>query len=80
MEPEDRDLLRRTFELSQKNSKILESIKKSMFWGRVMRYVYWAILLGAAVGAYYFIEPYVDQMLEVYGGVRGSINNLLDKN
>ncbi|HEY4515704.1 MAG TPA: hypothetical protein VJH67_00755 [Candidatus Paceibacterota bacterium] len=76
MEPEDRDLLRRTFELSQKNSKILESIKKSMFWGRVMRYVYWAILLGAAVGAYYFIEPYVDQMLEVYGGVKGSINNL----
>ena len=47
-----------------------------MFWGRVMRYVYWAILLGAAVGAYYFIEPYVDQMLEVYGGVKGSINNL----
>jgi uncharacterized membrane protein len=75
MDQEDKELLRRTFEVSQRNNKILESIKQSMFWGRVFRYVYWAVIIGAAVGAYYFIEPYVGQILQVYGGVKGGINN-----
>jgi len=76
MNEEDQELLRKTFELSQRNNKILESIKQSMFWGRVFRYIYWAIIIGAGVGAYYFIQPYIDQILETYSGFKGSINSI----
>ena len=76
MGEEEKELLRRTFDMAQKNNKILESIQRSMFWGRVMRYVYWAIIIGGAIGLYYFVEPYVDQVLQVYGGIKGGINNL----
>lgn len=76
MDQEDKELLRRILDISQRNNKILESIKQGMFWGRVFRYIYWAVIIGAAIGAYYFIEPYVDQILQVYGGVKGGINNL----
>lgn len=76
MDQEDKEILRKTLDVTQKNNKILEQMKQSMFWGRVFRYIYWAIILGVAVGAYYFIEPYIDQMLQVYGGFKGDINNI----
>ncbi|MEK7117383.1 MAG: hypothetical protein AAB861_01260 [Patescibacteria group bacterium] len=76
MDQEDKEILRKTLDVAQKNNRILEQMKRSMFWGRVMRYIYWAIILGVGVGAYYFIEPYIDQILSVYGGFKGNINSI----
>ncbi len=78
MDHEDKELLRRILDISQKNNKILESIKQSMFWGRIFRYVYWALIIGTAIGAYYFVEPYIDQILEAYGGFKGGINSIFE--
>jgi hypothetical protein len=75
MDQEDKELLRRILDISQKNNRILESIKQSMFWSRVFRYIYWAIIIGTAIGAYYFLEPYIEEVLQIYGGVKGGINN-----
>jgi hypothetical protein len=76
MEPEDKEILRRVLELSQKNNKMLHSIQRSMFWGKVYRYIYWIIIIGVAIGAYYYLEPYINGILQVYGSVKDNVTNI----
>ncbi len=80
MDQEDKKLLQETLALAQENNKMLRSLRRSMIWGRVMSFLYWALIIGSAVGAYYFIQPYVDQLIGVYGGAKSnldSVNSLL---
>jgi len=68
MDPESKELLQATLELAQENNKMLHSMKRSMQMSRIMSYVYWAFIIGSALGAYYFVQPYIDQLLDAYGG------------
>jgi hypothetical protein len=79
MEPEEREILRRVLELSQKNNRMLQSIQRSMFWSKLMRYIYWIIIIGAAVGAYYFIDPYITGVIDTYNSLKGNISNIIQK-
>lgn len=76
MDPEDKSTLRKILELEQKNSKILSQMQRSMFWGRVFRTVYWVVIIAAAVGAYYYIEPYINGIIETYSGFKGNIKDI----
>jgi hypothetical protein len=76
MEAEDKEILKRVLELSQKNNRMLQSIQRSMFWSKVYRYIYWIIIVGAAIGAYYYLEPYIDGVLQVYGSVKENVTNI----
>ncbi len=76
MDPENKETLRKILELEQKNHKMLTSIHKSMFWSKVFRVIYWVIIIAATVGAYYYIEPYINGIIEAYGGFKGDILNI----
>jgi len=76
MSPEERELLDRSVELSEENNKMLHSMRRSMRIRSFMTVVYWVIIIGSAVGAYYFIQPYVDQIVNVYGGAKNDLNNI----
>jgi len=75
MEPEEKEMLKRTLELSRENNKILHSIKSSMFWGKVFRIIYWVIIIGAAVGVYYYIEPYINSAVSTYGSFKNTLQS-----
>ena len=75
MQPEEREMLKKTLELAQENNKMLHSIRRGMFWGRVMRVIYWIIIIGAAVGVYYYITPYIDSAINGYGNVKIDLKN-----
>ncbi len=78
MQPDEKEMLKKTLELAQENNKMLHSINRSMMWGRIVRYVYWLFIIGAAVGLYYYIEPYIDAAIGAYGGVKGDIQSFGD--
>lgn len=78
MTPEEKEMLKKTLELAQENNHILHSLKRSMFWGRVSRIVYWVIIIGVAIGAYYYITPYIDNAINAYGSVKGNIQGFGD--
>lgn len=75
MDPESKELLKATLELSQENNKMLHSMRRSMQMSRVMSSIYWLFIIGSAVGAYYYIQPYVDQLLGVYEGANDTLNS-----
>jgi len=80
MDPESKKLLEETFELEKENNKILRSIKHSMFWSRVMNTLYWLIIIGVSVGAFYFLQPYFDKILNLYNSVTGAQQKLDTEN
>lgn len=60
MTPEEKALLDSTYSLVKENNDILRSMQKR---GRIsfgLRILYWALIIGISVGAFYFIQPYVD--------------------
>ncbi|MFA5792140.1 MAG: hypothetical protein WC884_03855 [Candidatus Paceibacterota bacterium] len=75
MDPESKKLLDRTLELAEENNKMLHSMMRSMRFQRIMSILYWIFIIGSAVGAYYLIQPYVDQLIGLYGGAGDVLNN-----
>ena len=75
MSPEERELLNRSVLLAEDNNKILHSMKRSMFWARVMSALYWILIIGISVGAFYFVQPYLDQVMKTYGSVSNALKN-----
>lgn len=58
--------LREMLELTRENNKILQGIQRSNRVGRLFRIVYWMFIIGSFVGTYYYLQPYIDQMLQLY--------------
>ncbi len=76
MDPESKRLLEENLALTQENNKMLHTLKSAMLWSRVMSVLYWVLIIGSALGAYYFIQPYIDQLLEVYGGAKSNLDSI----
>jgi len=76
MSPEERELLNKSASLAEDNNKMLHSIRRSMRLASFVRIIYWVLIIGSAVGAYYFIQPYIDQLIGVYGGTKSNLNNI----
>jgi len=78
MSPEERELFKRSIALAEENNDILRSIQRSMRLARFMSILYWVFIIGSAVGAYYLIQPYIEQIMGIYGSGVGSFNDLLN--
>ena len=76
MDPESKKLLEETLQISKENNVILHKLRRSMQIRRVLSVVYWTVIIGSAIGAYYFIEPYVDRASEFYGGAQSNFESL----
>ncbi len=75
MDPESKKLLEETYSLEEENNKMLHSLRRSMLWSRIMSIIYWVLIIGISVGAFYFIQPYFDQAMKVYNEVKGNFDN-----
>ena len=78
MTPEEREMLKKTLELAQENNKMLHSVRRSMFWGRVIKTIYWIIIIGAAIGLYVVIDPYINGAVDAYGNVKTGLKSFGD--
>ena len=75
MDPESKKLLENTLALTEENNQMLHSMKRSMRLGRIMSILYWVFIIGSAIGAYYLIQPYIDQLKGVYSGAGDVLDN-----
>ena len=63
MTPEEKALLEETAKLARENNKILRGIRRSNRLSAFFRIIYWAVIIGSAFGAYYFLQPYVNALV-----------------
>jgi len=81
MTPEEQKMLKRTYVLAQKNNEILDKLHRSMRNRRILRVFHWVIIIGLALGSFYFVQPYLETVLGTYSSLFGdndSQNNTLD--
>ena len=71
MTPEEKSLLERTYKIAEENNSMLRSIRRTGRFSLAMRAVYWLVILGFGVGAYYFIQPYASSLFDLYGSLSG---------
>jgi len=76
MNPQEKILLEKTHELAEENNKILHSLRRSNRLGSFFRLLYWIIIIGVSIGAYYYVEPYVNTILTTYKGIQGDIDSV----
>jgi hypothetical protein len=76
MTPEERELLEKTYRLAEDNNDMIRRLYRSYRWGRYMKIAYWAVIIFLSVGAYWLIQPYLNQMMSIYGTAGETIQNL----
>jgi hypothetical protein len=76
MSPEEHELLKRSIALAEENNDILRSIKRSMRFSSFMTVVYWLIIIGISVGAWYFVQPYLNKAEGLYSAAHTELNNV----
>jgi Trk-type K+ transport system membrane component len=76
MDSESQKLLEETLALTQENNQMLHKMRRSQFWANVTRYIYWIFIIGSAVGAYYYIQPYLDPLIKAYTNTMSTLNSL----
>lgn len=72
MSPEEKELL----ELARENNKMLKKIRRHMTMGTVFRFIYWAIIVGTAIGIFYFLQPYLEGVIKTYTDLTGSVDRV----
>lgn len=70
--------LEETREIVERNHEILKSIESTMFWRRVFSIVYWVLIIGIAIGLFYFLDPYIDRLFDTYSQVIEQFNAIPD--
>ncbi len=73
MTPEERSLLQRTYALVEENNGILRGIRRANRWGIAIKIFYWVIIIGVTLGAFYFIQPYIESTLNLVDQAQESI-------
>ncbi len=78
MDDELKKLLEENLELSKENNHLLKSVRGSQKRAAMMRTLYWILILGMTFGAYYYIQPYIEQMMSLYTGAQDNVKSLQD--
>ncbi len=76
MSPEERELLNKSLTLAEENNKLLHSLVRGARIQRILMVVYWVFIIGSAVGAYYVIQPYLGELINIYSSTGNVLNTL----
>ena len=68
-ESEFKKLIEKTLRLAEENNRILKKMRRALRWGSFFRFIYWAIIIGTAVGAYYFIQPLLEPLMSTFQNI-----------
>ena len=53
-------------------NRVVHGMRRSQRWRSFFAVVWWVIIIGASVGSFYLIQPYVQKAIDAYGGIQQS--------
>ncbi|HEY4499479.1 MAG TPA: hypothetical protein VJH94_05495 [Candidatus Paceibacterota bacterium] len=60
MDNEDKSILREILEVTRQNEQKINKLYRGLWMSRIWSIVYWVVVIGVAIGAFYFLQPYFD--------------------
>jgi hypothetical protein len=76
VDPETRNLLNRILDLTEENNRYLRKLYRAHWWGTAWKTFYWVLIIGATFGAYYVVQPYLDEFGLAYGTIKAQMESL----
>ena len=76
MNEEIESLIRETRDLVEENNKILRGIRRSNRWGVFIKSVYWIVIIIVTIGAFAYIQPYLNSMMKLYNQLEDTNNKI----
>jgi len=68
MDEQERKILDEVLRLSRDNNvmvrKLVSAHRRVVIW----RFIYWTVIIGSAIAAYYSIQPYFTSLVKLYAG------------
>ncbi len=78
-------MLQETLALAKENNKMLHKVRNVQKWAAFWRVLKLLIVVGLTLGSFYYIEPYLNKMLDLYNSIsntqqklNGGANNIQD--
>lgn len=71
VEDKDSHKLDTILELTKENHTMLKKIRSVQKTNQMFRAIYWVFIIATVLGAFYFVKPYFDNILEVYSSLGG---------
>jgi len=78
VDTETKKLIEEGLELARENNKILRRMRRGQRISSIFRLFYWLMILGIALGAYYYIQPFFSQAQKAYQNISEELGNLPD--
>jgi len=85
MDEESKKMLQNMLELTEENNKMLHKVRGVQRRGAIWQTLKVIVILSIAFGSFYFLEPYLNKIMETYDSIVGvgqeikdsPLNNLL---
>lgn len=66
MDPESKKLLEQTLDLAKENNEMLRKVRRVQKMTIFFNFLYWFLIIAIAIGALYFIQPFIDQTQDFF--------------
>ena len=76
MDDELRTLIEETHEIAKDNQKRIKKIQGNQRRGILGKILYRLIIIGIAIGAFYFVKPYYEKMIDSYNQAIERLNTV----
>lgn len=76
MTPEEKKLLEEIHEVVLENNAILKKLRSISRLSTIWKIVYWTIIIGLTIWSYSLVQPYINQLFDVYAGFSGDANSV----
>jgi len=70
---ENNKLLKENLALTEKNAKKIRKIQLYLRRTMVWKFIYWIIIIGITIGAYYLSRPYINNAVDKYNTIQEQI-------
>ena len=76
MQPEEKKLLEETYKLAEENNEMLHKIRMVQKRQAIFIFIKWFLIIGASVGIFYFLQPYVDVLKSFIGETSSTLSKI----
>ncbi len=76
IDTQSQKLLQDTFDLVQENNQMLHKVRSVQKWEAFWQGLKWLVIIGIALGSFYYIQPYMQKMLDLYNSISGTEQKL----
>lgn len=66
-------LLNENLRLAKENHRMLTKLYKYQRWQKASKLLYWIALIAVALGAYYYVKPYIQRVQNTYSDITASL-------